>query len=150
MVMLSTLDEDGTIHSRPMGTQEIDEDGNMWFFTSSESGKVASIEAHPQVNLSYAEPKSGTYVSVVGEAQVTHDPAKARELWNPMMKAWFPEGVNEPDLVLLKVAIQSAEYWDAPQGKMVQMVGIAKAALSGKPFQAKKGEHGKVILNLNH
>ena len=148
MAMLSTLAEDGTIHSRPMGTQEADAEGNIWFFTSVETGKVASIEAHPQVNLAYVSPSDGTYVSVVGKAELVKDRAKMKALWNPLLKTWFPEGVEEPDLVLIKVAAESAEFWDAPQGKMVQFLGMAKAALSGKTYQPGKGKHGK--LNPNH
>jgi general stress protein 26 len=147
MVMLSTLAHDGTIHSRPMGTREVDEEGNIWFFTSSASGKVASIDEHPEVNLAYVSPEKGTYVSVVGNAKVVQDKAKEKELWTPMMNAWFPKGIQDPDLVLLKVGVESAEYWDAPQGKMIQFVSMAKAAMTGHPYSPKKGEHGKLEVN---
>jgi general stress protein 26 len=150
MVMFSTLAEDGTIHSRPMGAQEIDQDGNAWFFTSTETGKVASIARNPEVNLAYVAESSGVYVSATGVAELVNDRNKAQELWNPMLSAWFPQGINQPDLVLIKVKIKSAEYWDAPQGKMIQILGIAKAALTGVPYPTKQGEHGRLGPNLTH
>ena len=148
--MLSTLAEDGTIQSRPMGTQAVDDQGNIWFFTSTSSGKVASIQYHPQINLAYVSPSQGTYISVVGTAKILKDYEKEKELWTPFLNAWFPEGLNDPDLALLKVDVDCAEYWDAPQGKMVQFVGIAKAAISGGPYPAKAGEHGKLDLGIQH
>jgi general stress protein 26 len=137
MVMLSTLAEDGTIHSRPMATQEMDEDGYLWFFTSADSGKIASIENQPQINLAYADPGKGSYISVVGTSEVVKDRAKAKELWTPMLKVWFPKGLEDPDLILLKISTNSAEYWDAPQGKMLQLFGMTKAALEFESYSLK-------------
>jgi len=150
MVMLSTLAEDGTIHSRPMDAQEVDAEGNIWFFTSTSSGKVASIKNHPQINLAYVSTEKGTYVSVVGSAELIQDRQKEKELWAPMLNTWFPDGIDDPDLTLLKVGVETAEYWDAPQGKMVQFVGIAKAALTGQPYPPKKDEYGKLNIGQAH
>lgn len=70
------------------------------------------------------------------------DKEKAKELWKPLLKAWFPKGLEDPDLALLKVSVESAEYWDAPSSKMVQIAGIAKAAVTGQRYQG--GENKKL------
>lgn len=150
MVMFSTLAEDGTIHSRPMATQEMDQNGNLWFFTSIDSGKVASIKERSELNLAYADPNAGTYVSVVGECEVVQDKAKEKDLWKPILKAWFPKGLEDPELCLLKVTAKSAEFWDAPQGRMIQFLGMVKAGLAGQTYQPKSGEHGKIDLNTRY
>jgi hypothetical protein len=77
---------------------------------------------------------------------VVRDKAKAKELWNPLLKAWFPQGLDEPDLVLLNVKVEKAEYWDSPSGKMVQLAGLAKALATGHRYHADPGEHDKVEL----
>lgn len=125
-----------------MGTQQIDLiDGVLWFFTSSESPKAEEILHRKQVNLSYASVEKQRYVSVSGQAYLVRDRAKAKELWNPAAKLWFPDGVDDPTLILLRVDVVAAEYWDSPSSKMVQLYGMAKSALTGK----KSSELGENI-----
>jgi general stress protein 26 len=133
IAMLSTVTDDGTIRSRPMGTQHIDLlDGALWFFTSSESPKADEIIHRKQVNLSYASIEKQRYVSVSGQAYLVRDRARARQLWKPAAKIWFPEGVDDPTLLLLRVDVIAAEYWDSPSSTMVQLYGMAKSAFTGK------------------
>ncbi len=142
IAMLSTVADDGTIRSRPMGTQQIDLlDGALWFFTSSESPKTEEIVHRKQVNLSYASIEHQRYVSVSGQAHLVRDRAKAKELWKPAAKIWFPDGVDDPTLVLLRVDVVAAEYWDSPSSKMIQLYGMAKYAFTGK----KSSELGENI-----
>ena len=105
----------------------------MWFFTGKSSGKVAEIQHDQHVNLSYADPGDNRYVSISGRAEVVDDKAKEKELWNPFIKAWFPKGLEDPELTLLKVKVEAAEYWDAPASTMVNLV-LAKAVLAGKSY----------------
>ena len=145
--MLSTVGQDGAIHSRPMATTGVDPDafdGTLWFFTDAESGKVLEVRQDARVNLSYADPKTNTYVSVSGHATVNRDRAKARELWTLPMKAWFPDGADDPKLALLQVDVTQAEYWDMPSSKFVQLVGFTKAVLTGQQYQP--GDHARVDL----
>lgn len=144
MAMLTTLDPEGGLRSRPMATQQKDFDGDLWFFTRASSGKVDEAQMHSEVNLSYANPNDNRYVSVSGTAQLIRDQAKNKELWNPLLKAWFPKGLEDPDLALLKVHVQRAEYWDSPSSTMVQIAGFLKAIATGKAYHAGPGEHGKV------
>jgi len=146
VAMLTTVDEDGSLRSRPMATQKEEFDGELWFFTSSDTPKTGEIERDHRVNVSYADPGDNRFVSLSGTARVVRDKEKAKELWNPLLKAWFPQGLDEPDLVLLNVRVEKAEYWDSPSSKMVQLVGLAKALATGHRYHADPGEHDKVEL----
>ncbi len=144
IAMLTTADTDGTLRSRPMATQSTDFDGDLWFFTGKSSHKVAEIDADHRVNLSYADPSASKYVSVSGTGRLVQDKAKAEALWNPLYKAWFPNGLADPDLCLLKVTPTQAEYWDTPGGTIVHLVGFVKAIATGQ--RANPGEHEQLNL----
>jgi general stress protein 26 len=146
VAMLTTIEEDGSLHSRPMATQEAEHDGDLWFFTAAGSTKAGEIERDRRVNLSYADPDDQRYVSVSGTARLVRDQAKARELWNPLLKAWFPKGVDDPELALLRVQVEKAEYWDSPSSKMVQLAGLLKAVTTGKRYEPSAGENEKIEL----
>lgn len=145
VAMLTT--EDGKhLRSRPMSTSKLDAEGNLWFFTNEFSSKVDEIEADRQVNLAYAAKDTNTYVSISGKASIVHDKDKVDELWSPILKAWFPEGKDDPTIALLKVVPEQAEYWDGSDSKMVQLFKIGKAAITGGGYEAGEDEHGKVNL----
>jgi general stress protein 26 len=142
--MLTTVNG-GHLRSRPMSTQEMDESGDLWFFTSDDTHKVDEIETDDRVNVAYAKPDKQVYVSVSGRGSVSKDRAKMEELWSPELKAWFPEGLDDPHLSLLKVSIEEAEYWDSPNSKIVQLYGFVKAMVTGQ--QADDAvDYGKVSL----
>jgi general stress protein 26 len=130
--MMTTADDQGSLHSRPMSCMQMDGEGNLWFFTSASSGKVHEALAEQQVNVSWAHPDKQDYVSVSGRAAVVRDEAKMKSLWTPWIKPWFPKGLADPDLVLMKVTIEEYEYWDAPGNAVKRAYGFAKAMLTGK------------------
>ncbi|WP_205500890.1 pyridoxamine 5'-phosphate oxidase family protein [Rufibacter psychrotolerans] len=142
--MLSTVEPDGTIRSRPMRHMQVDDNGVIWFFNAHHSAKTHEIKNDSHVNLSYSKPGDQLYVSVSGRAQVLRDQQKIDELWNPAMKAWFPEGKDDPNIGLLKVTIDQAEYWDSPSSAVVHLYGMVKAAITGEP--ARPGENKKINL----
>lgn len=142
--MLTTVDTDGVLRSRPMSTQKAEFDGDLWFFTSDKTHKVEEIERDSRVNASYANPDDNVYVSVSGQASITKDRAKMEELWNPILKAWFPDGLDTPGICLLKVSVEQAEYWDSPSSTLVQIYGFVKAVVTGTP--ARGGENEKINL----
>lgn len=144
IAMLTTVDQTGELRSRPMGTMSVEFDGDLWFFTKEHSPKVSEIMRDNKVNVSYCDTGSQNFVSITGDAELITDKAKMAELWTPILKAWFPDGLEDPELSLLKITVTKAEYWDAPSSKIVQMIGFAKAAVTGKPYDA--GEHGKIEL----
>jgi general stress protein 26 len=142
--MLTTIHEDGSLRSRPMATQQVEFDGDLWFFTGHSTSKIHELQQHQQVNVSYANVDDNEYVSVSGAASVVRDREKIRELWNPVYTAWFPDGLEDPDLCLLKVEGQGAEYWDAPNSKVVQLVGFVKAMVTGERYEP--GDNKQVEL----
>lgn len=139
VAFVTTVAPDGSLHTRPMATQELQEDGTLWFATSRSSGKVAEVDHEHHVNIAYSDAGSDRYVSVSGLATVVEDDAKARDLWSPMMRAWF-SGPEDPDLVLLRVVVESAEYWEAKYGRGVQLLAIAATAVTGRGFDATRNE----------
>lgn len=142
--MLTTAETDGTLRSRPMATQKQEFDGDLWFFTGASSAKVAEVQRDQHVNVSYAAPEDNRYVSVSGTAQLVRDQAKIKELWTPALKAWFPDGPEDPETALLHVAVHEAEYWDSPSSTMVQIVGFLKAVATGQRMDG--GENEKLSL----
>jgi general stress protein 26 len=133
---------DGEIVSRPMAVQSVEFDGDVWFFTYDTTDKITEIKANPNVNIAFESKNS--WVSLSGRAELIHDRQKAAELWNPMLKAWFPKELDEPGLALLKIHALSAEYWDSSSSKMVSLFGSVKAAITGKA--ADGGENKTVVL----
>jgi general stress protein 26 len=129
--MFTTVTKEGRLVSRPLRMQEIDEDGAMWFVTDRNSHKTDEIHACPQVNMTFAAPADNTYVSVSGKATVLFDRARLQELWSPAMMVFYPDGLDDPDLCLLRVDMESAEYWDSPGGLVGNALYLAMAAITG-------------------
>ena len=124
--MLTTIEPDGSLRSRPLETLEVDREGRLWFFTQAHSPKSAAIEAHDhQVSLSYADPRDEDFASISGTARIVRDAQKMRELWSSRLERWFPRGLEDPDLALLEVRIDKAEYWDEPRDENVKIGTLA-------------------------
>lgn len=85
--MLTSVDADGRLVSKPMATQDVEFDGDIWFISERDSEKVRNITANPRVNVAYA--KNDAWVSVAGTASVVDDEAKLAELWNSFTGAWL-------------------------------------------------------------
>ena len=146
IAMLTTVAGEDFLRSRPMMTQRTEDDGVLWFFTNDHHAKAKELAEDPRVNVSYSKLDSQRYVSVSGLGEVVHDEEKKRKLWKPIYKTWFPDGIDDPHLALLKVYIEKAEYWDAPASKWVELAGFAKSLLMGKDYEANHDEHDVVDL----
>jgi general stress protein 26 len=143
LCMLTTVDESDDLHSRPMSLNgDVDDNGNLWFFTSSNSHKASEIERNPNVNVSFIDTDEQHYISISGAAKLVHDKQKIRELWKPVLKAWFPDGPDQPDVALLKVEVRKAEYWDTPSSTIAQAISFVSAIFTGK--QVEMGENKKL------
>ena len=132
----------GKLTSRPMTLQEVEFDRDLWFFAERSSHPVAHIAAQPQVNVGIGS--GGTWVSLTGHAVIVDDLAKKKELWNSGVEAWFPNGPDDPDVVLIKIDGDSAEYWDSPGGRLATAFSFVKAKATGQRIDA--GENEKVTL----
>lgn len=143
--MLTTVGEQGALHSRPMSNnRDVEFDGDLWFFTYGSSHKVDEVNRTSKVNASFADVDNQLYASLTGQAEVVRDRAKIEEHWKPQLKAWFPEGVETPDIALLKVTVERAEYWDSSQSWVAHAVGLVSSLLTGEPAQL--GENEKIDL----
>jgi general stress protein 26 len=120
------------LSTRPMSTQKVEEDGTMWFFSEKDSEKNLHIKKDSRVQLFYASRNSSEFLSIYGKASIIKDDNKARELWSPMVKTWFQEGPEDPNLTLIKVIPEDGYYWDTKDGKVVSMLKIAAGAITGR------------------
>ena len=127
-----TNDDGGMLRSRPMVASRRDFDGTLWFFTRASSHKVEEVRADDRVAVSYADPARQTYVSLSGHARLERDKALIRQHWGDGVRTWFPKGPDDPDIALLRVDVEAAEYWDAPSSVMVHAFGYVKAVTTGK------------------
>lgn len=144
IAMLTTVDDsDGTLRSRPMSTQQVEFDGDLYFFTYNNSPKADDVRSEHQVNVSYAHPGKDLYVSVSGLATMSLDRAKMQELWSPVLKAWFPQELETPNIALLRVVVDKAEYW-ASDGKIAEVINMVKAVITGT--EADYGKNEKLDL----
>ncbi len=134
--------DNGAMHARPMAYRSAETDGTFWFFTKKDSRKVKELRADPNTLLSFSEPKHQNFVSVAGKSRIVEDRATVKEKWSEIYRAWFPDGPEDTNVVLIRVEAEHAEYWDNPTSAVVYAFGYLKAVTTGKP--AKPGEVGSV------
>jgi len=120
------------INSRPMSVQEVDDKGNLWFISSSESNKNFEIQEDNRVQLFFSKMADNHYLSVFGNATIYTDREKIEDVWTPIAKAWFEKGKDDPKVTVIKVAPSDAYYWDTKDGKLVALFKWAAAAITGK------------------
>ena len=142
--MFFTNTQTGIHNSRPMAVIEVDINGSLWFFTNLQSAKVKDIEKDSNVHLVFASPAKDSYLDLRGRASVEQDRKSIEDKWNPIIKAWFPEGKDDPDICLLKVKTDEAHYWDTNSTKMVEMLKIVTSIVTGKQLQ--EGVHGDLLV----
>jgi general stress protein 26 len=131
--MLTHRHDDGTLHSHPLTTmnRKIDEGGLLYFFVGRDTELGARLQSDASVNVSYVDHDKDRYVSIAGQARVSDDTDTKQRLFNALTKAWFPGGWQDPNLELIEVKIQQAEYWNTKESKVTQLLKIAAAAASG-------------------
>ena len=140
--MLTTVDDLGKFVARPMTVQEREFDGDLWFFAARDSTAVTQLEVNPGAGVTITS--NDTWVSLSGTAETVDDAAKIKELWNPLVEAWFPEGADDPNITLVKFSSDSAEYWDTPGGRVASVISFVKSKVTGEPYSG--GESAKVDL----
>ncbi len=130
--MLTTQGKDGLMRSRPLHTLEADAQGRLWFFVSASSPKIEEVRhEHGHVCLAYADIAKQDYVSISGRGEIVQDRTRMKDLWSPWVKVWFPNGLDDPDLALLCVQIEQAEYWDSPGSAVRRLYALVKARTTG-------------------
>jgi general stress protein 26 len=142
--MLTTQDAAGNLVSRPMSTREMDENGDIWFFTLADSKKVDEAAADHDVNLAYLDSSGHRYVSVAGIARTVDDETKMAALYSPSLDIWFENGLHTPDITLLRVTPVECEFWEPRHGTLVTAAGMLKALVT-KDTPDDTMRHGKVV-----
>jgi general stress protein 26 len=152
VAMLTTVDEDGSLHARPMGNNQPKHrdddrevgDNALLFLSRASAHKAIELGHDARVSVTFADPSSQTYISVSGKASISRDRARAEAIWSAWAKVWFPGGLDDSDLAVLTVTIDKAEYWDSPSGTFVLLYGLATQALTGHPPHL--GENRKIAF----
>jgi general stress protein 26 len=140
VAMMTTRAADGSLVSRPLQTLKLDDNGELIFFTAADSHKVDELTRESGVNLAYADPGEQRYVSVRGRARMDRDEATIDELWSPAQKIFFPDGKGDPNLMVLRVRVQDASYWEAAGNFIARALDFARGMLSDSPQDL--GKHG--------
>ncbi len=137
-----TTEDGGKLRARPMINAQDEFDGTIWFFTKASSHKVDEVKQDHEVGVTYADAGKQEYVSLSGRATLVTDKSTVAAHWSEPMRTWFPKGVEDPEAALLKIDVEAAEYWDAPNSTMVHAFGYLKARLTGEP--PHPGENEKI------
>lgn len=133
--MLTTVTDQGLV-SRPMKTQEVEFDGDLWFLTKKDTNKYQELLRNRNVNIAYVDK---SYVSIRGEAELVESPNKIREFWNIVYEKLLETTPEDPNLVLIKIKAEAAEYWET--GSKTKMMMRFFTKITGK---------GSDESNLNH
>lgn len=133
IAMLTTVAPDGSLVAKPMATQEVESDGDLYFICERDSDKARNIASHPHVNVAYSGDSS--WVSLAGRAEVVNDVAKLSELWGAFTGAWLEGGPDNDANVLIRVEADGAEYWDSPGAKVTQLANLLKSKVTGRRFE---------------
>ena len=145
IAMMTTVCKDGSLCSRPMTTLEPKFDGSLWFFTKADSARTGEVEEEGQVNVTYENSLESVYVSLSGRAMLILDPQQIEKLWHEDLRVWFPEGLNDPQLALLRVDVDKWAYWDSQPPGMSEHNGQLKEA----PAEVipEHGDHQRVDIS---
>jgi general stress protein 26 len=145
MFVTTTLDG-AELHMRPLailGDSSVF-GGTLWFFTDDRSRKVREIEREPRVSLVFQNDQDSRYLQLTGTAAVVPDRAKMRELYTVGVKTWFPDGLDDPHLTLIRFDASGGAFWDSPGGMLQVLAAFTKSVVTGTP--GKSGRAGTMNL----
>ena len=117
---------------RPMAVRDVDEAGNLWFLSADDSVKNRELEIDPRVDLYFQGSRHADFLHLTGSATVSRDKEKIKELWSPLIKTWFTEGIDDPRITVIKVTPTEGYYWDNKHGSAVAGVKMLIGAAIGK------------------
>ncbi|MEP9365150.1 pyridoxamine 5'-phosphate oxidase family protein [Nocardioides sp. CN2-186] len=138
IAMLTTFGSEGP-RSVPMARQEVEPSLELWFITARDTAHTRAIQQEPRVSLTFSARDS--WVAAYGRAEVVDDTEKLRELWTTFAEAWLPGGPEDPNATLIRVDVESGEYWDTPGSKVASLLSFVKTKLTGDTLDA---DHGQV------
>lgn len=129
VAIMTSLNINGELVSRPMWPLVMDQQGAIWFFTNLRSAKLDHLD---EINFSFAEVSRATFVSISGSGELNTDKLRIRSLWTPAARSWFADGPDSSNLGLLKFTPKSAEYWNSPHCKLVRILTADKTKTKSK------------------
>lgn len=144
-MFITNLNDKSPLNSRPMGLQECDQEGNLWFISSKESGKNIQIEHDNEVQLYFMNNSNHEYLSIKGDAYIYDDKATIEDKWSVVANAWF-DGKDDPDVSIIRVTPEEVYYWDTKFGKFVTMVHFVSAIIVGKKTDNSDGIEGTIEI----
>lgn len=119
------------INTRPMTSTKVDDDGNLWFISSTQSNKNFEIKVDNRVQLFYNNTSESEFLSIYGSAKIYTDYATIEKLWTPITKVWFEDGKNDINVSVICVRPTDVYYWDNKNGKIISLLKIATQAVTG-------------------
>jgi general stress protein 26 len=145
--MLTTINNAGEMHSRPLAIAEVEPSGDILFFTDKASGKVFELEQRPQISISCQEGWKKS-LTLRGNAELFRDTEKAKQIWRKTYQTWFPGGPDDPNLLMIRVRGEQGEYWDNSglQGVKYMFKAVKAVATGTRPAPDSVEEHGRVKM----
>lgn len=133
--MLTTVTPDGTVSTRPMGVLgDADHfEGTLWFFTDDRSPKAQLVKSGAHTSVVMQSDEENAYLHLIGRASVTRDLPKMQELYTPLLRTWFPDGLEDPNVTLIRFDADKADYWNSAGGMLQVLGAFAKAVVTGQP-----------------
>ena len=117
---------------RPMNVRQVDDEGNLWFLSASDSRKNQELAIDPSVKLYFQGSKHSDFMQLNGQATVSRDKKKIKDLWSKMVQTWFTEGMDDPRITVIKVMPTEGYYWDTKHGNAVAGIKIMLGAVLRK------------------
>lgn len=113
VAMLVTREADGGMHARPMAMQDPSEmpGCDLWFVSSAATPKVREIEREEQVAVCCFRSSDSAYVTITALGRIENDRAELRRVFKPEWQMWMPGGPDDPNGVIIKLAVLRAERW---------------------------------------
>jgi general stress protein 26 len=142
IAFMVTVDDDGALTARPIGIVGGDQEfnGTLWFITDKRSRKAKAISSGASTTLLFQNDKEGAYLHLVGRASMVEDRSKLEELYTTLQRTWFPSGVDDPNITLVRFDADEANYWDSHDSYVRLAAAFVKSVVTGAP--GKSGNAG--------
>lgn len=127
-----TAPQEGSTGARPMSVQQVDEAGNLWFLSADDSHKNNEVTQNSAVTLYFQGSAQSDFLMLTGVANISRDRVKIKQLWEPIVKTWFTQGIDDPRITVIKVAPSQGYYWDTKHGKALAGAKMLIGAAIGK------------------
>ena len=141
--MLTTVGSGGSLYSHPMDTQEVTDDGDVYFVVGTDTDQGRWLKDSPQVNMAYSD--AGSWLSISGTVRFLEGDeraAKIDQLWDDSMESFF-SGKDDPTLGVMVLSSESAQFWGNKDGRAAALVDLVKTRLTG---QGPNGDSATVDL----